>query len=186
MLNMTEFNLPREITSVSPLPQFPENEFRETGPTAQSPRKESFDAIFGELTREKLSRPNSGGTAKTKDRKKEEPKTNEPLNADGSNAVAVAQQKPPDRHPGSDAPADKNSDRKAEKKEETISSAVNAVSDGTREAGDRPAQNDKIGDLLRNDLAISYMTNGQKVPEDLMLPSATDLARYVLPTETRR
>jgi flagellar biosynthesis protein FlhF len=40
-----------------------------------------------------------------------------------------------------------------------------------------------VGDLLRNELAISYITNGQRVPEDLMMPGAMDLARYVLPTE---
>jgi flagellar biosynthesis protein FlhF len=40
-----------------------------------------------------------------------------------------------------------------------------------------------VGDLLRNELALSYITNGQKVPEDLVIPGAMDLARYVLPTE---
>jgi flagellar biosynthesis protein FlhF len=39
------------------------------------------------------------------------------------------------------------------------------------------------GDLLRNDLAVSYLTNGQRVPEDLLIPSADELARYVLPLE---
>jgi flagellar biosynthesis protein FlhF len=43
-----------------------------------------------------------------------------------------------------------------------------------------------VGDLLRNELAISYLTNGQRVPEDLLIPNATELARYVLPTETGR
>ena len=39
------------------------------------------------------------------------------------------------------------------------------------------------GDLLRNELAVSYLTNGQRVPEDLLIPSADELARYVLPLE---
>jgi flagellar biosynthesis protein FlhF len=43
-----------------------------------------------------------------------------------------------------------------------------------------------VGDLLRNELAISYLTNGQRVPEDLLAPSALELAHYVLPNETRR
>jgi flagellar biosynthesis protein FlhF len=40
-----------------------------------------------------------------------------------------------------------------------------------------------VGDLLRNELAISYITNGQHVPEHLLMPGAMDLARYVLPME---
>jgi flagellar biosynthesis protein FlhF len=40
-----------------------------------------------------------------------------------------------------------------------------------------------IGDLLRNELPLSYMTNGQHVPEDLVLPNPDDLAGYVLPVE---
>jgi flagellar biosynthesis protein FlhF len=40
-----------------------------------------------------------------------------------------------------------------------------------------------VGDLLRNELAVSYLTNGQRVPEDLVLPSADELSRFVLPTE---
>ena len=40
-----------------------------------------------------------------------------------------------------------------------------------------------VGDLLRNELAVSYLTNGQRVPEDLLLPSADEMARYVLPLE---
>jgi flagellar biosynthesis protein FlhF len=40
-----------------------------------------------------------------------------------------------------------------------------------------------VGDLLRNELAVSYLTNGQRVPEDLLIPSADELARYVLPSE---
>jgi flagellar biosynthesis protein FlhF len=41
-----------------------------------------------------------------------------------------------------------------------------------------------VGDILRNEMPISYLTNGQRVPEDLILPSADDLARYLLPAET--
>jgi flagellar biosynthesis protein FlhF len=41
-----------------------------------------------------------------------------------------------------------------------------------------------VGDLLRNELAASYLTNGQRVPEDLLIPSASDLARYVVPQES--
>jgi flagellar biosynthesis protein FlhF len=40
-----------------------------------------------------------------------------------------------------------------------------------------------VGDLLRNELAVSYLTNGQRVPEDLLIPGADELARYVLPSE---
>jgi flagellar biosynthesis protein FlhF len=39
------------------------------------------------------------------------------------------------------------------------------------------------GDLLRNAFAVSYLTNGQRVPEDLLIPNADELARYVLPVE---
>jgi flagellar biosynthesis protein FlhF len=39
------------------------------------------------------------------------------------------------------------------------------------------------GDLLRNELPLSYVTNGQRVPEDLWIPSAEELARSVLPVE---
>jgi len=39
------------------------------------------------------------------------------------------------------------------------------------------------GDLLRNEMPVSYLTNGQHVPEDLLIPSADELARYVLPVE---
>jgi flagellar biosynthesis protein FlhF len=39
------------------------------------------------------------------------------------------------------------------------------------------------GDLLRNELPVSYLTNGQRVPEDLLIPTADELARYVLPLE---
>jgi flagellar biosynthesis protein FlhF len=38
-------------------------------------------------------------------------------------------------------------------------------------------------DLLRNEVPVSYVTNGQRVPEDLLIPSAEELARYVVPTE---
>ena len=38
-------------------------------------------------------------------------------------------------------------------------------------------------DLLRNEMPVSYMTNGQRVPDDLWLPNADDLARHVLPVE---
>ncbi len=40
------------------------------------------------------------------------------------------------------------------------------------------------GDLLRNELAVSYLTNGQRVPEDLLVPSADELARYVIAVES--
>ena len=42
------------------------------------------------------------------------------------------------------------------------------------------------GDLLRNELAVSYLTNGQRVPEDLLIPRAGELARFVLPDERLR
>ena len=38
-----------------------------------------------------------------------------------------------------------------------------------------------VGDLLRSEMAVSYVTNGQRVPDDLVIPSAGDLARWVLP-----
>jgi flagellar biosynthesis protein FlhF len=40
-----------------------------------------------------------------------------------------------------------------------------------------------IGDVLRNEMPISFVTDGQKVPENLLLPTADELARYVLPAE---
>jgi flagellar biosynthesis protein FlhF len=40
------------------------------------------------------------------------------------------------------------------------------------------------GDLLRNEIPVSYVTNGQRVPEDLWIPTADELARYVLPVES--
>src|SRR6185436_1577112 len=36
------------------------------------------------------------------------------------------------------------------------------------------SQGSLAGDLLRNDLPVSYVTNGQRVPEDLLIPSAED------------
>ena len=39
-------------------------------------------------------------------------------------------------------------------------------------------------DLLRHELALSYLTNGQRIPEDLLVPGADELARYVLPVES--
>ena len=38
-------------------------------------------------------------------------------------------------------------------------------------------------DLLRNEVPVSYLTNGQRVPEDLVIPTADDLAGYVVPPE---
>jgi flagellar biosynthesis protein FlhF len=40
-----------------------------------------------------------------------------------------------------------------------------------------------VGDILRNEMPISYMTGGQHVPEDLIIPSAQDIVRFVLPGE---
>jgi flagellar biosynthesis protein FlhF len=39
------------------------------------------------------------------------------------------------------------------------------------------------GDLLRNQLPVTYLANGQRVPEDLLIPSVDELSRYVLPLE---
>jgi flagellar biosynthesis protein FlhF len=39
------------------------------------------------------------------------------------------------------------------------------------------------GDLLRNEIPVSYVTNGQRVPEDLLIPTADELSRYILPAE---
>jgi flagellar biosynthesis protein FlhF len=39
------------------------------------------------------------------------------------------------------------------------------------------------GDFLRNELPVTYLTNGPRVPEDLLIPSADELSRYVLPLE---
>jgi flagellar biosynthesis protein FlhF len=41
-----------------------------------------------------------------------------------------------------------------------------------------------VSDVLRNAMPISFLTNGQRVPEDLVIPSADELARYLLPTQT--
>jgi flagellar biosynthesis protein FlhF len=40
-----------------------------------------------------------------------------------------------------------------------------------------------VGDLLRNDVRITFLTNGQKVPDDLMIPSASEMSKWVLPVE---
>jgi flagellar biosynthesis protein FlhF len=40
-----------------------------------------------------------------------------------------------------------------------------------------------VGDILRNEMPISYLTNGQRVPEDLLTPSTDDLTKYLLPVE---
>lgn len=38
-----------------------------------------------------------------------------------------------------------------------------------------------VGDLLRNEIAISYVANGQRVPEDLLTPVVGEMAKWVLP-----
>ena len=40
-----------------------------------------------------------------------------------------------------------------------------------------------VGDILRNEMPISYLTNGQRVPEDLLTPSTDDLTNYLLPVK---
>ncbi|HLQ77563.1 MAG TPA: flagellar biosynthesis protein FlhF [Terriglobia bacterium] len=40
-----------------------------------------------------------------------------------------------------------------------------------------------VGDLLRNEVGITFLTNGQRVPEDLLIPSASEMARWVLPVD---
>jgi flagellar biosynthesis protein FlhF len=40
-----------------------------------------------------------------------------------------------------------------------------------------------VGDLLRNEVGITFLTNGQRVPEDLLIPSASELAKWVLPVD---
>jgi len=40
-----------------------------------------------------------------------------------------------------------------------------------------------VSDILRNEMPISFLTNGQRVPEDLVIPSADELARYLLPAQ---
>ena len=38
-----------------------------------------------------------------------------------------------------------------------------------------------VGDLLRSETAVSYLTNGQRVPDDLVIPAAGEMAKWVLP-----
>jgi flagellar biosynthesis protein FlhF len=38
-----------------------------------------------------------------------------------------------------------------------------------------------VGDLLHNELAISYVTNGQRVPDDLLVPVTAEMTKWVLP-----
>jgi flagellar biosynthesis protein FlhF len=38
-----------------------------------------------------------------------------------------------------------------------------------------------VGDLLRNEIAISYITNGQRVPDDLLVPVTAEMTKWVLP-----
>jgi flagellar biosynthesis protein FlhF len=38
-----------------------------------------------------------------------------------------------------------------------------------------------VGDLLRNEVAISYITNGQRVPDDLLVPVTAEMTKWVLP-----
>jgi flagellar biosynthesis protein FlhF len=40
-----------------------------------------------------------------------------------------------------------------------------------------------VGDLLRNDVEITFLTDGQRVPEDLVIPSTSELAKWVLPVD---
>jgi flagellar biosynthesis protein FlhF len=40
-----------------------------------------------------------------------------------------------------------------------------------------------VGDILRNEMPVSFLTNGQRVPEDLLIPSAEEMSRYILPAE---
>jgi len=40
-----------------------------------------------------------------------------------------------------------------------------------------------VGDLLRYELSITFLTNGQQVPEDLLIPSASEMSKWVLPIE---
>jgi flagellar biosynthesis protein FlhF len=40
-----------------------------------------------------------------------------------------------------------------------------------------------VGDLLRSEVRITFLTNGQKVPEDLLSPSASEMAKWVLPVD---
>jgi flagellar biosynthesis protein FlhF len=43
-----------------------------------------------------------------------------------------------------------------------------------------------VSDILRNEMPISYLTNGQRVPEDLLIPSTHDLTNYLLPVEDQQ
>ena len=40
-----------------------------------------------------------------------------------------------------------------------------------------------VGDLLRSEIRITFITNGQRVPEDLLSPSASEMAKWVLPVD---
>ena len=40
-----------------------------------------------------------------------------------------------------------------------------------------------VSDILRNEMPVSFLTTGQRVPEDLVIPSAEELARYLLPVQ---
>jgi flagellar biosynthesis protein FlhF len=40
-----------------------------------------------------------------------------------------------------------------------------------------------VGDLLRYELSITFLTNGQQVPKDLLIPSASEMSKWVLPIE---
>ena len=40
-----------------------------------------------------------------------------------------------------------------------------------------------VGDLLRSEVRITFLTNGQRVPEDLLNPSASEMAKWVLPVD---
>jgi flagellar biosynthesis protein FlhF len=40
-----------------------------------------------------------------------------------------------------------------------------------------------VGDLLRSEVRITFLTNGQRVPEDLVSPSASEMAKWVLPVD---
>jgi len=40
-----------------------------------------------------------------------------------------------------------------------------------------------VGDLLRSEIRITFLTNGQRVPEDLLSPSASEMAKWVLPVD---
>ena len=40
-----------------------------------------------------------------------------------------------------------------------------------------------VGDLLRSEIRITFLTNDQRVPGDLLSPSGTEMAKWVLPVE---